>query len=245
MNRRVAHPGVAPGHHSGVAGQLGGKVGLVEGRVAGAAAVVHQAHNGLNAQPLRVGQALVGPVPVGPVNAVGGPVLPEHGVAQGAQPQPGKAVEVGQPVVVPAARELVGVGIAHPPAGAFDAAPAFDGVHYESFRATEVPGTRCSAPRRHLAEWPAPRCRAHLPTPGTRIPGAGRDASRRHSIPIGASCWPESWPVWAASGQNRVLRYLARRYSGGGVILVAQPGGWFRGCGGSEAGVVFIVGKQK
>ena len=51
------------------------------------------------------------------VEAVGSCVLPEYRLAQGTQ------AEVAGAAAVAAAGELVGVGVAHAPAGAFNAAP--------------------------------------------------------------------------------------------------------------------------
>jgi hypothetical protein len=130
VDRRVElQPGIALGHARGEGGDPRGEVRLAEVRVAGAAAVVQQPCDRGQAELAQPPEPLVGPAPVGPVQAVRGHALPEHGVADRADAQPGEVVEVARAVLVPVQHGLVDVAVADPGDGAFQPAPDLDGRH--------------------------------------------------------------------------------------------------------------------
>jgi hypothetical protein len=124
VDRRVVlDPGVAAGHRAGVFRQLFREVLGHQAGMARTAAVVDQADDGRHAQLLQHGQAFVRPRPVCRVDAVRSGALPQHGIADRADAERGKALEVLQPLCMTVAVHLGEVIVAYAVDGAFEPAP--------------------------------------------------------------------------------------------------------------------------
>jgi hypothetical protein len=85
--------------------------------------MVYQPHDGAHAQVPQARQALVGPAPVGVLQAVGGDVLPQDGVADGRNAERGEALQVVHAGGVAIERHLVEVTVANTVDGALQSAP--------------------------------------------------------------------------------------------------------------------------
>jgi hypothetical protein len=94
--------------------------------MAGAAAVMDQADDGRNAQLLQHRQAFVRPRPVSLVDAVWRGALPQDWIADCAEAERGKALQVLQPCCVTVAVHLGEVVVAYAGDGAFEAAPQLE-----------------------------------------------------------------------------------------------------------------------
>jgi hypothetical protein len=130
VDRRVElQPGIALGHARGEGRDLRREVGPAEVGVARTAAVVQQPGDRGHAQVAQPAEPLVRPAPVGPVEAVGGDPLPEHGVADRADAQRRELVEVARAVLVAAEDRLVDVAVPDPGHGALETAPDLERRH--------------------------------------------------------------------------------------------------------------------
>ena len=116
-------PRVARGDRTGVLGQRWCKAGIDQARMARAAAVVDQSGDRGDAGRAQGGQALVRPAPVGAFDAVGGGAFPQDGVADGADAEPGEALDVAGAVAMAVAVQLAEIRILHAIDRAFEAAP--------------------------------------------------------------------------------------------------------------------------
>ena len=124
----VLEPWIARGDGAGIVGQALGKARIDQARVARAAAVVDQAGDRGDAGVAQRIEALVGPAPVGALEAVGRGALPQHRVADGANAERGEAVDIAGAVGMTVTVELAEIRILHTVDGAFEAAPKFQWV---------------------------------------------------------------------------------------------------------------------
>ena len=89
--------------------------------------MVHEPHDGPEAQLAQAPEAAVGPATIGSIEAVRSRALPEHGVAQAPEPEGGQEVEVPRAVCMAGAFELVVEDIPDPVDRALHTTPQLEG----------------------------------------------------------------------------------------------------------------------
>ena len=123
--RPVPDPGIAFRDRAGVAGQADHEAVADQVGVAGAAAVVHQAHDRPHAKLAKTRQPGVRPAPVARLRIVRRDAFPQHRIADRLEPESGEQLQVGWPVVVAGAAGLVAEPAPDPLHRAFVPAPQF------------------------------------------------------------------------------------------------------------------------
>jgi len=100
--------------------------GIQKIRVPRSAAMMDEAHNGLDSKKAEAMQTLIVPAPVGGKRVIRCDGFPQHWISYCLYPQPGDSIQVARTAFVPRLCDLVSIRVAEPDKRAFQAAPKFE-----------------------------------------------------------------------------------------------------------------------
>ena len=124
VDRRVVlEPWIPARNRAGVGGETAGKIRSQQAGMAWTTSVVDQPGDHGDPRASQGRQLLIGPAPIRLPPCVGRDAFPQHGVADGADPERGKAVNIVRSSLVAIERDLAEILVADPVDCALHAAP--------------------------------------------------------------------------------------------------------------------------